>query len=195
MQNSGGDARVIVRGMSSYAAFLRGMNVGVHHRLTNDELRSMFSAMGFIEVKTFRASGNVAFTAELRPLAEMTLGIEDALEQSLGYAVPTFLRTAEEMREIAAARPFEPEIVEASRGKLQISILASEPTAQMRTEVLALADERDRLAFGERELYWLPSGGTVETALDLAAIERTLGQTTRRTKGTIEQMAAKHFGG
>jgi uncharacterized protein (DUF1697 family) len=181
--------------MSSYAAFLRGMNVGVHHRVTNDELRSMFSAMGFSEVKTFRASGNVAFTADPRPPEEMTLVIEDALAQSLGYAVPTFLRAAEEMREIAAMRPFDAEIIEASKGKLQVSILASEPTAQVRAEVLALSDERDRLAFGERELYWLPSGGTVETALDLASIERTLGQTTRRTKGTIEQMATKHFGG
>lgn len=171
------------------------MNVGVHHRVTNDELRGMFSAMGFSEVKTFRASGNVAFTAEPRPLAKMTLAIEDGLAQALGYAVPTFLRAAEEMREIAAMRPFAPEIVEASKGKLQVSILASEPTAQVRAEVLALSDERDRLAFGGRELYWLPSGGTLETALDMAAIERTLGQTTRRTKGTIEQMAAKHFGG
>jgi uncharacterized protein (DUF1697 family) len=181
--------------MSSHAAFLRGMNVGVHHRVTNEELRSTFSAMGFSEVKTFRASGNVAFTAGRRPLAEMTLEIEDALAQSLGYAVPAFLRTGLQMREIASLQPFEPEIIEGSKGKLQVSILASEPSAQVRRDVLALADERDRLAFGERELYWLPSGGTVETAVDLAAIERTLGQTTRRTKGTIEQMAAKHFGG
>jgi uncharacterized protein (DUF1697 family) len=171
------------------------MNVGVHHRVTNEELRSTFSAMGFSEVKTFRASGNVAFTAERRPLAEMTLEIEDALARSLGYAVPAFLRTAPQMRAIAARRPFEPEIIEASKGKLQVSILAGEPSAQVRSDVLALADERDHLAFGERELYWLPSGGTLETALDLAAIERTLGQATRRTKATIEQMAAKHFEG
>jgi uncharacterized protein (DUF1697 family) len=181
--------------MSSHAAFLRGINVGVHHRVTNDELQRIFLAMGFGELKTFRASGNVAFTAEPRPLAEMTLVIEDALAQSLGYAVPTFLRAAEEMREIAALRPFEAEIIEASKGKLQVSILASEPTAQARADVLGLSDEHDRLAFGERELYWLPSGGTVDTALDLAMIERTLGQTTRRTKATIEQMAAKLFGG
>ena len=43
--------------MSRYAAFLRGMNVG-GHRLSNDELRSHFAALGFAEVATFRASGN-----------------------------------------------------------------------------------------------------------------------------------------
>jgi uncharacterized protein (DUF1697 family) len=47
-----------------FAAFLRGMNVG-GHRLTNAELRSHFDAMGFSEVATFRASGNVVFAAKL----------------------------------------------------------------------------------------------------------------------------------
>src|ERR1035437_353881 len=40
------------------------MNVG-GHRLTNAELRSHFDAMGFSEVATFRASGNVVFAAKL----------------------------------------------------------------------------------------------------------------------------------
>jgi uncharacterized protein (DUF1697 family) len=181
--------------MPSHAAFLRGMNVGSHHRVSSDQLASMFSAMGFEEVKTFRSSGNVAFTAKAEPPSRLTRRIEDVLAQELGYAVPTFLRTGEEMRAIAAMQPFDPELVEASGGKLQISLLAERPTAGMRREVLAMAGERDLLAFEEGELYWLPSGGIMETTLDLTAIDRVLGSTTRRTKGTIEQMAAKHFAG
>jgi hypothetical protein len=60
--------------------------------------------------------------------------------------------------------------------------------------VLSLASDEDALAFGERELYWLPSGGMLETALDLDAIDELLGLSTRRTKGTIELIAAKHCG-
>jgi uncharacterized protein (DUF1697 family) len=181
--------------MATHAAFLRGMNVGAHHRVTNEELRRIFSALGFLDVSTFRASGNVAFTAEPEPDRRMLQRIEDRLAESLGYAVPTFLRTAEQMRAIASDRPFDPGLVEASGGKLQVSILANAPPAAVRRQVLAMADEHDRLAFGERELYWLPSGGILETSLDLAAIERALGATTRRTKGTMEQMAAKQFAG
>jgi hypothetical protein len=59
--------------------------------------------------------------------------------------------------------------------------------------VLALATEDDRLAFGERELYWLPKGGTQESALDLKTIDKLLGASTMRTKGTVEQMTAKYF--
>jgi uncharacterized protein (DUF1697 family) len=169
------------------------VNVGAHHRVSNADLESMFSALGLADVKAFRTSGNVAFTAAREPLARLTSRIEDALAQELGYAVAIFLRTGKELRAICASEPFERQRVEAAVGKLQVSILAARPSASVRKSVLAMADDRDLLAFGERELYWLPSGGTLETTLDLAAIDRALGPTTRRTKGTLEQLAAKHF--
>ena len=181
--------------MASHAAFLRGMNVGPHHRVTNDELRTLFSALGFREVGSFRASGNVAFTAGEEPLEHMRRRIEESLAHELGYPVATLLRSAEEMRAMAALQPFDPRLVQKGAGKLQVSILARPPSAKVRRQVRALASDRDRLAFGTRELYWLPSGGILDTELDLAAIESALGPTTRRTKGTIEQMVAKHFAG
>jgi uncharacterized protein (DUF1697 family) len=181
--------------MASHAAFLRGMNVGSHHRVTNAELGRLFSALGFHEVDTFRASGNVAFTADREPLAAMAGRIEQALAAALGYPVPTFLRTARQMRAIAAAQPFDAGLLEGSAGKLQVSILQRPPSPRVREQVLALADEHDRLLFGDRELYWLPSGGLLEAELDLVAIERELGISTRRTKGTLEQMTARYFAG
>ncbi len=57
--------------------------------------------------------------------------------------------------------------------------------------MLGLATDGDLLAFGEAELFWLPSGGTLESALDLKAIEKLLGLATMRTKGTIDQLHAK----
>jgi uncharacterized protein (DUF1697 family) len=179
--------------MATHAAFLRGVNLGAHRRVSNAELQEMFTSLGLTEVKPFRTSGNVAFTAEREAVDRLTSRIEDALAQELGYAVVTFVRTAEELRAICAFEPFERRRVEAGAGKLQVSILTARPSASVRKSVLAMADDRDLLAFGERELYWLPSGGTLETALDVAAIDRALGPTTRRTKGTLEQLASKHF--
>ncbi len=57
--------------------------------------------------------------------------------------------------------------------------------------MLALATDEDRLAIEGRELFWLPSGGLLESALDLKAIEAIVGVDTRRTKGTIDQIALK----
>ena len=57
--------------------------------------------------------------------------------------------------------------------------------------MLALATDDDLLAFGAAELFWLPSGGTLETGLDLKAIDGRLGLATMRTKGTIDLLHAR----
>lgn len=178
--------------MSSYAAFLRGMNVG-GHRVTNEELRAHFSAMGFTDVATFRASGNVVFAGVEQPLPQVRARIEEGLADALGYAVPTFIRAAAEVRAIAASMPFAPARLQSSAGKLQVALLADSPSPQAQADALATAGEVDGLAFGERELYWLPAGGVLDSALDMKTIERLLGPMTLRTMGTIEQIAAKHF--
>ena len=178
--------------MSGYAAFLRGINLGPHRRIGSAELRSLFEGMGFGAVETFRSSGNVVFEADREPT---TTEIEEALAESLGYEVTIFLRTDGEIRAIAEHQPFEQRLVEGSKGKLQVALLAAKPGAKLRTEVLGLATDHDRLAFGERELYWLPSGFTRDSTLDMKAIHKAVGSTTMRTKGTIELLAAKYFSG
>jgi uncharacterized protein (DUF1697 family) len=194
--------------MSRYAAFLRGMNVG-GHRLTNDELRAHFETMGFVEVATFRASGNVVFADAREGPDDDTVRaeIEAGLAAALGYEVPAFIRSHAEVRTIAAHEPFAPQRVRASAGKLQVAMLGAAPGAEARKQVLALASDEDLLAFGtssgagerssraeERELYWLPSGGMRDSPLDLKRIDELLGAMTMRTKGTIELIARKHCG-
>jgi uncharacterized protein (DUF1697 family) len=178
----------------SYAAFLRGMNVG-GHRISNDELREVFARIGFAAVRTFRASGNVVFYAGAEPAAELAEQIERGLAAELGYAVPAFVRAEAELRAIAALQPFPVEIVSASAGRLQVALLAEAPAAGARRAALALADERDRLVLSGRELYWLPSGGISDSELDLKALTAALGVMTVRTKGTIDLLAARHMAG
>jgi uncharacterized protein (DUF1697 family) len=179
--------------VSAYAAFLRGINLGSNRRIGSAELRSMFEDMGFRGVNTFRTSGNVIFEADGGGAAELGAEIEGALADALGFEVAIFLRTADEIRAIAEHEPFERRLVEASNGKLQVTMVAKKPTARVREAVLAQSTDADRLAFHGRELYWLPSGPMRDSALDLRAIDKLLGSSTMRTKGTIEQLAAKFF--
>ena len=176
-----------------YAAFLRGINVGRHHRVSNEELCAHFHAMGFEDVACFRASGNVVFSSEPLSVKALTAKVQETLAARLGYAVAAFIRDTAEVQAIAEQEPFAAAAVAASEGKLQVSLLAKAPPAKARSQVLALAGDEDRLSFGDRELYWLPAGGLLDSPLDLEAIDRLLGVSTRRTKGTIEQLAAKHF--
>lgn len=178
--------------MTRYVAFLRAMNVG-GHRIANAELCAAFDEIGLPDAATFRASGNVIFNApDDETRADIAAKIEHGLEETLGYAVPVFLRDAAETRAIAAHEPFPATQVKASEGKLQVILLASKPKATTVEEVLAHASDKDRLAIEGSELYWLPSGGTIDSELDLKTIAKLVGGlSTMRTKGTVDLIAAK----
>ena len=178
--------------MERYVAFLRGMNLG-GRRIKNEDLRAEFETLGFADVATFRASGNVVFGAEEKQSeAALTKTIESGLGDALGYEVPVFLRSCVEVLAIAARKPFDPKLVAASKGKLQVTMLPGKPAAAARRKALTQGSDEDRLAIEGSELFWLPSGGISESDLDLKAIFATLGDGTIRTIGTIEQIAAKY---
>src|SRR3954464_8439943 len=104
-----------VQTMPSHVAFLRGMNLG-GRRIKNEELRAEFEALGLADVVCFRASGNVVFSAK-GDEARLRSRIEAGLGEALGYEVPVFLRSAAELRALAAHEPFEAAQVKTSKGK------------------------------------------------------------------------------
>ena len=176
---------------ATHAAFLRGVNLGPNRKVSGDQLRSILGGLGLEHVDAFRTSGNAVFAAGRRPRDELTTSIEEALEKELGYDVAVFLRTAAEVRAIAAQDPFPGE----TGGKLQVMMLTERPKAAMREAVLALAGERqERMTFEDRELYWLPEAGTRDSAPFLRAVGKLLvDPTTTRTMQTIQKLADKYF--
>src|SRR6185312_91254 len=90
--------------MRTYVAFLGGINVG-GHRVTMERLRAEFETLGFADVSTFIASGNVVFGAEGARTA-LEPAIEAHLAERLGYPVPTFVRAARDVVRVATLAPF-----------------------------------------------------------------------------------------
>jgi uncharacterized protein (DUF1697 family) len=174
-----------------YAAFLKGVNLGTNRRVSNEELQRAFFEMGFTDITPFRSSGNVVFAAPPLPAVEVAGRIEEGLEAELGYSVRVFLRTGDEVRRIAAHRPFRQ--AGESTGKLQVGLLDATPSEAAAAEAISLTDKDDLLAIDGRELYWLPPGPMSDSALDLGELGRLLGEMTLRTKATIEELAARHL--
>src|SRR3954454_19244258 len=123
-----------------YAAFLRAVNLGKNRRVTNDRLKQLFEDAGAEEVATFRTSGNVVFEAS----RDMARELEPHLERALGHEMVIFLRTAAELKEIAAAEPFPAKEVGRSKGKLQVVFFEKKPTAAVKNKALALGTDEDR---------------------------------------------------
>jgi uncharacterized protein (DUF1697 family) len=171
-----------------YAAFLRGINLG-GRRAKGEQLCAPFEQLGFHDVVSFLASGNIVFgTDDPTDLEER---IEAGLEAELGYPVDTFVRTAAEVADVSRLQPFPAEVVAASGGKLQVTFLRRAPAQGAVEDALAHANDEDRLAVTGREWYWLPSGGMTHSSLDVRALEGILGRGTTRTVNTVARLHAK----
>jgi uncharacterized protein (DUF1697 family) len=171
-----------------HVAFLRGINVG-GRRVTKTQLCSPFEALGFEEVGTFLASGNVTFAAADAEALEPR--IEAALRTALGFEVETFVRTVDQLAQVVAFEPFPAAVVDATDGKLQVTFLRDEPNPAAVAEAMTHASEQDRLAVAGREWYWLPAAGISTSALDVRAVERALGRGTTRTLNTVSRLHAR----
>jgi len=91
---------------STYVALLRGINVG-GHSVTMEHLRGLFEQLGLARVRSYIQTGNVFFDADGRETGVLRAEIERHLEQALGYAVPTCLRTVGQLAEVLALDPFQ----------------------------------------------------------------------------------------
>lgn len=112
--------------MITYVAFLRGVNVG-GHTIKKEEFIEVFSALGFSQVRTFIASGNVLFESDETDERALELRIEDALYKRFGYEVRTILRKDKELQVMVEEKPFGKE-EENEQQKLYV-IFQSDPLA------------------------------------------------------------------
>lgn len=175
--------------MTQYVAFLRGINLG-KRRVKMDRLAELFAALGYENVQTFIASGNVIFES---PLSEPELieATEVHLREQLGYDVDVFIRSMDELREIAHRSVFEG--MDASGWTLYVIFLSEKLEETGLIDLEELQRENDRLASIGREIYWLRNGRMSDTTLTPAEMSRIgSGQsTTMRNMNTVVRLLDK----
>ena len=177
--------------MTRYIAFLRAINVG-GRTVKMDELRTLFARMGLTGVATFIASGNVIFAADDPDAAALQAQIEDELQQALGYAVATFLRTDAEVAAIARHEPF-PAPVLAAAGALNVAFLANPLSTAEEQLLMTLKTAIDDFHVHGREVYWLCQTKQSESTFSNTRFDRTLRkQTTLRGINTVRKLAAQY---
>ena len=90
--------------MTRYVALLRGVNVG-GITVKSADLAEVVRGLGYDDVKTVLASGNVLFTTG-EPASTATPRLEAALGERFGYEAWVHVLTAEAVAAIAADYPF-----------------------------------------------------------------------------------------
>jgi len=176
--------------MTRVVAFLRAVNVG-GRTVRMDALKDHFERMGFADVETFIASGNVVFRTSSQSLASVERKIERHLQDALGYRVDTFLRTDAEVA--AAAEPPFASAVAAAAAAINVGFVRDPLDAVAEKVVRGFETEIDGFRVRGREVYWLCRKKQSESTFSGARFERALGvQVTFRGLSTIERLTAKY---
>jgi uncharacterized protein (DUF1697 family) len=178
--------------MPKYVAFLRAINVG-GHTVKMDYLRSLFEALGFSNVETFIASGNVIFDSPSRSAQALERKIETSLHQILGYEVATFIRSTSELADIARYKPFPDAELSAAGHTLYIGFMAASPSDAAKKKLLSLATKMDDFHLNGREVFWICRTSFGQSEISGALLSKALGMpATLRNSTTVKKLAAKY---
>ena len=176
--------------MQKHIAFLRAVNVG-GHTVKMDQLREIFESMGFSNVETFIASGNVIFESNSKDVVTLAGKIEQGLLKLLGFEVAAFIRSDSELAAIANYKPF-PKFQMDTATALNVAFLSEPLDDKSKKLLIALKSDIDDFHIHGREVYWLCSRKQSESKFSNAVLEKTLGvKSTLRGLNTIRKMAEK----
>jgi uncharacterized protein (DUF1697 family) len=168
-------------------AFLRALNLGSRRKVAMADLRAAFEELGFDDVSTYINSGNVLFSTTRRGRA-LERSIEEHLESALGFDVPTYVRTATQVRDLLAAEPF----AVAPGETYQVGFLHQQPTTAVCRSVAALSTDTDELVIVGRDVHWRIAGKVMDSTLKAGKLDAALGApTTMRNTTMLRKLADK----
>jgi len=158
-----------------------------------EDLRERFEALGLSNITTFIASGNVVFETRASNARALEKRIERQLQEWLGYAVATFIRSSSELSAIAAYQPYPIRDLEVAGNSLYIALLPAPPGSEVQQKLLSFRTAVDDFRIHEREIYWLSRGKMSESAFSGALLEKTIRMpATIRNVNTLRRLAAKY---
>lgn len=159
--------------MPTYAALLRGVNLGPHKKVSMTRLRELCEELGHREVTTYIQSGNVVFSSSRRSAPKVGEELAGAIEAEFGHAVPVVVRTPAELERIVSNNPFLGRGVDPKA--LAVAFLSAPPTPEA---IRALDPDRspgDEFVVEDVDVHLHYPNGLGRSKLDHQYLERTLG--------------------
>ena len=90
-----------------YVAFLRGINVGGHVLIKMTDLKKFFEKMGFKNIRTLLASGNVIFESDRKDKKVLTKEIGSGLKKVFKKDINIILRSLDDLKKLQSSEPFK----------------------------------------------------------------------------------------
>ena len=171
-----------------YVALLRGINVGGRNKIKMEKLRDMFSSLDFENVKSYIASGNVAFDTRKLNNLKLAEKIAKAIEKEFSLAIKVLVRSRSEIEKIIENNPFEGQYE--NEKDLHVFFLDEEVPKEKRELLLSNNSEKEKFAVQDLEIFVLLKVGFLESLVGKSYIDKKLKiPTTARNWRTVKKIA------
>ncbi len=142
--------------MARVIALLRGVNLAKRNRVPMPELRARLEDLGYRDVRTVVASGNVVADTG-KPAAAVAEEFEAAILEHFGVTTRVIVRTRAQLAKVVASDPFGDLVDEPKR--YQVAFLDGKPRAAGVRALEAAELAPERVAVIGREVYcWHANG-------------------------------------
>ena len=173
--------------MSTWAALLRGINVGKAKRIAMADLRAIVEQAGYTKVRTLLNSGNVVFEGPKGDPAQVASRLEAAIEAGVGFHSRVVVVDGPVMDTVVKEQTW----THADNPSRLLVAFVQDPERLKGLADLATHDWGDEsLLVGKRAAYvWMP-GGVLDSRM-FEAVAKVLGtDVTTRNWATVQKLHA-----
>lgn len=174
--------------MTTYAALLRGINVGGAKKVPMAELRTLMEGLGHDSVRTYLQSGQAVFTADHGDEDSLAAELTAAVEKHFGFSVDVIVRDHAYLAAIADACPYPAAELEGKQ--LHVTYFSGQVDADRFAAIDQGAFLPEEFRLGDRALYlYAPNGlGRSKLAEQLAKprVNKGLIATTRNWNTVVK---------
>ncbi len=175
----------------TYIAFLRGINVGGHHKVPMAELQKEMAKLNFENVVTLLNSGNIVFDAIPDDTENLEKRISEHLEKTFGFPIPTIIRHSESILSLLSTDPFK-NITVTKDIRLYVSFLSKDSELDMQLPWTSDDNSYKILSIIDNTIVSVLDLSVSQTPKAMEVLEKRFGKdiTTRNWK-TIQRIEKK----
>ena len=142
---------------TTYAALLRGINVGGSRKVPMADLRTLMEGLGHSGVRSYLQSGQAVFTADHGDEESLAAELTGAIEKRFGFTVDVIVRDHAYLKAIADNCPFPAAELEGKQ--LHVTYFSAPVDADRFAEIDQAAYLPEEFRLGDRALYlYAPNG-------------------------------------
>ncbi len=174
--------------MLTLTGFLRGINVGGHHKVPMAELRNKLTEIGCLNVRTLLNTGNFVFDTNQTNIQDLENKMEEYLSNSFGFPIPAIIRTRKEISDLVAENPFEK--IEVHKDiRLYVSFLKDAPKAELTIPYVSDDKTYQIISVKEKIILSVLDLSTTNTPKGMDVLEKLYGKNiTTRNWNTVKKV-------